>query len=109
MLTLEKGANAKRLDSAERCARIRSKLRSEKDVLAARPVTGSIDPLFSPLRDILPPAPSMFRSRTSSSGLLTGSERRRKSLTRLKIAVFAPMPIASESTATTVNPGLLAS
>ena len=69
-------------------------------MLAARPVIGSIEPLFSPLRDILPPTPSMFRSSTSSSGFRTGSERRRKSLTRLKIAVLAPMPTASESSAT---------
>ena len=49
------------------CERIRSKLRSEKDVLAARPVTGSIDPLFSPLRDILPPAPSITATLARSS------------------------------------------
>ena len=68
-----------------------------------------MNPLFSPARDILPPGPSIVRSSTSSSGFLTGSERRRKSFTRLKIAVFAPMPSASEKIATTQKPGLLRS
>ena len=35
---------------------------------ARRPVTGSIDPLFSPARDMRPPIPSTFLSSTSSSG-----------------------------------------
>ncbi len=75
-------------------------------MLEARPVAGSTDPLFSPARDILPRAPSMVRRSTNSSGFLTGSDRNRKSLTRLKIAVFAPMPSATESIATAVKPGL---
>ena len=38
-------------------------------------------------------------------GCCTGSERSRNSLTRLKIAVLAPMPSASDSTAIDANPG----
>src|SRR5215471_11538521 len=45
----------------------------------------------------------------SSRGFLTGSNRSRSSSNRLKIAVFAPIPRASESTATAVNIGLLRS
>src|SRR3989454_12001952 len=42
---------------------------------------------------------------TSRPGSLNGSGRRRTALTTLKIAVFAPMPSASVSTATAVKPG----
>jgi hypothetical protein len=93
-------------DERQRCARTRSRISSENDVLELRPVTGSIDPMFSPARDMRPFTPSTARNRTSSSGFLTGSTRRRKSLTRLKIAVFAPTPRARETTATAVKPGL---
>jgi hypothetical protein len=69
-------------------------------------VTGSTEPLFSPARDSLPRTPWVRRNSTSSPGFLTGNERSRKSFTRLKIAVFAPMPSASDTTATAVNAGL---
>ena len=36
---------------------------------------------------------------------MNGSGRRRMVLTKLKMAVFAPMPSASVSTATAVKPG----
>src|SRR6266481_5652626 len=42
-------------------------------------------------------------------GSLNGSRRRNRSLTKLKIAVFSPMPSASVRTATRVNPGDLRS
>src|SRR5205823_8931872 len=42
---------------------------------------------------------------TSRSGFLKGSGRSNTALTTLKIAVFAPMPSASVSTATAVKPG----
>ena len=105
-LTWENGANAKTSESAECWARKRSKISSENDVLELRPVAGSIDPLFSPARDILPrDALDQCGTARARPGFLTGSERSRKSLTRLKIAVLAPMPSASESTATEANPG----
>ena len=65
-----------------------------------------MNPLFSPPRDILPFTPSIERSSTSSSGFLTGMARRSTSLTSAKIAVFAPMPSASDRIATAANPGL---
>ncbi len=43
-------------------------------------------------------------SRTSESGLVTGSFRRYKPLIALKSAVFAPMPNASDTTTTVVQP-----
>src|SRR5439155_7684992 len=43
--------------------------------------------------------------RTSRSGSRYGSGRSKTALTTLKIAVFAPMPSASVSTATAVKPG----
>ena len=46
---------------------------------------------------------------TSSRGFWTGSVRRRIASTSSKIAVFAPMPNASDATATTANPGLFLS
>src|SRR5437763_427012 len=48
-------------------------------------------------------------SRTSCCGFLTGSVLSSTASMRLKIAVFAPMPRASESTATAVKPGFSAS
>ena len=45
---------------------------------------------------------------TSSCGLRTGSVLISTLFSRLKIAVLAPMPSASERTATAVNPGLAA-
>jgi hypothetical protein len=42
---------------------------------------------------------------TSRSGAANGSGLRSTALTRLKMAVFAPMPSASVNTAMTVNPG----
>src|SRR5882757_1751579 len=42
-------------------------------------------------------------------GSLNGSRRRKRSLIKLKIAVFSPMPSARVRTATTVNPGDLRS
>src|SRR6185369_11805310 len=44
---------------------------------------------------------------TSCSGCLTGNIFTITASTKLKIAVFAPMPSASESTATQVNAGFL--
>ena len=76
-------------------------------MLPNRPVAGSMKPLFSPKRDILPRAPSMVRNSTSSSGFLTGRERSSTSFTRLKMAVLAPMPSASDSTAMALKPGAL--
>src|SRR5438094_10201803 len=40
---------------------------------------------------------------------MNGSGRRRMVLTKLKMAVFAPMPSASVSTATVVKPGFFSS
>ena len=51
-------------------------------------------------------AESFMVIRRSSSGRCTGSDLSITASMRLKIAVFAPMPIASEITATTVNAGL---
>jgi hypothetical protein len=47
--------------------------------------------------------------RTSRPGSSTGSVRSTSALTRLKMALFAPMPSASDSTATAVKPGFLLS
>ena len=44
-------------------------------------------------------------SSTSCSGWATGRDRSISVLINVKIAVFAPMPSASEMTATAVNPG----
>ena len=46
---------------------------------------------------------------TSSSGAGNGSGFKRTALTTLKMAVFAPIPSASVSTATSVKPGCLIS
>ena len=43
-------------------------------------------------------------NRTNSSGWLTGSDLRRTALTRVKIAVFAPIPSASVITAMAAKP-----
>ena len=43
-------------------------------------------------------------SRTSESGFVTGSFRRNRLLIALKSAAFAPMPNASDSTMTAVQP-----
>src|SRR3989441_8583545 len=48
-------------------------------------------------------------SKTSCSGFLTGSILSSTTSIRLKIAVFAPMPSASVSTATAVKPGFFSS
>ena len=48
------------------CSRIGAKASSANDVLAARPVRGSIEPLFSPRLDIRPFPASIFRRSTSS-------------------------------------------
>ena len=45
----------------------------------------------------------------TSPGLGTGSGRRTSASAKLKMAQLAPMPMASDSTATVVNPGLAAS
>ena len=42
---------------------------------------------------------------TSRSGSFTGSVRSITALIRVKMAAFAPMPSASDSTATAENPG----
>src|SRR5207249_2307044 len=51
------------------------------------------------------PSVAALLRNTSSCGRSTGSNRSRTVSTRLKIAVFAPMPSASVSTATAVKPG----
>ena len=107
--TCENGAKANTSLSPGCDVCMRSNASSENEVLALRPVAGSIEPLFSPARDIRPPIPSTFLKRTRSSGCGTGSDRSSASLTRLKMAVLAPMPSASDRTATAVNPGLFTS
>src|SRR3954464_9119956 len=52
---------------------------------------------------------SVVETSISACGSWTGRGRSSTALTRLKIAVLAPMPSASDNTATSVNPGLLAS
>src|SRR4029078_7971112 len=47
--------------------------------------------------------------RTTRSGSEKGKPRRKRSCIKLKIAVFMPMPSASVSTASNVNPGDLRS
>src|SRR6266571_3499815 len=47
--------------------------------------------------------------RTTRSGSENGKPRRKRSCIKLKMAVFMPMPSASVSTATIVNPGDLRS
>src|SRR5439155_14919536 len=57
----------------------------------------------------VPPARSPVPNKTSWPGFCTGNSRSRTAFSRLKMAVFAPIPSASESTATAVKPGFLAS
>jgi hypothetical protein len=47
-----------------------------------------------------------FPNNTSSAGSFTGKDRSMTASSRLKMAVLAPMPKASESRATTVIAGL---
>jgi hypothetical protein len=51
------------------------------------------------------PQVSPFPSSTSCCGFFTGNERNITASIRLKMAVFAPIPSASESSATSVMPG----
>src|SRR2546426_485673 len=55
------------------------------------------------------PLGPLSKTITNRSVSLNGNGRRRMALTTLKIAVFAPMPSASVSTATAVKPGLFSS
>jgi hypothetical protein len=58
----------------------------------------------------LKPFPGLLeRAIISRSGSGNGRGLRRTALTTLKIAVVAPIPSASATTATTAKPGLLAS
>ena len=67
--------------------------------------------LYSPLWLSTPGGnPSLVHSTmTSESGSFTGNGFRMAASTRLKIAVFAPRPMASESTTASVNAGVLRS
>jgi hypothetical protein len=53
------------------------------------------------------PSPFFWRAETSTSadGSCTGSGRSSRALMNVKIAVFAPMPSASDSTAAAVKAG----
>ena len=84
---------------------------SENDVLALRPVTGSTDPLFSPDRDSRPPPDLQCCSEKDELPRVLHRQcaGRSTSLTRLKTAVFAPMPRASVNTTTAVKPRFLSS
>ena len=55
---------------------------------------------------VQPPSCSRHISNRSRSGCFTGIGRNSVDSISVKMAVFAPMPRASESTATAVNPGL---
>ena len=55
------------------------------------------------------PVESLVNTSTSRSGAATGSGLNSTASTMAKSAVLKPMPIASEATATSVNPGLLSS
>jgi len=57
-----------------------------------------------PAKGYLPGAASVSLSATSCSGLRNGSGRRRRVSTMLKIAVLAPMPMASVAAAMAVRP-----
>src|SRR5689334_19104830 len=52
---------------------------------------------------------ALHRNMTSSDGFSTGSDRSITASIRLKIAVFAPIPSTSVSTATAAKPGELRS
>ena len=54
---------------------------------------------------MLTSVPAACARKTSSSALVAFTVRKSTASIRLKIAVFAPMPSASESTAAAVNPG----
>lgn len=87
-------------------ARNCSKVSLENDVLVCSPVFGSR--MFHPLIDRgRAPFCAAQLKRTRRSGSLTGSDFNSTSLTRLKMTVLAPMPRASEATATTAKPGVL--
>ena len=61
----------------------------------------------SPLCDpAATPCASGSVNSTSARGSRTGSVASSTLFSRLKMAVFAPMPSASEATATSVKPGL---
>src|SRR6266513_5015913 len=66
---------------------------------------------FNPeLRESVTPRLGLTEAiRTSRSGSRYGSGRSNTALTTLKMAVFAPMPSASVSTATAVKPGFFRS
>ena len=55
------------------------------------------------------PTHSPLPKRYSCSGCGTGSGRSRIAFSKVKIAVFAPIPSVNDSSATAVNPGLFAS
>ena len=60
--------------------------------------------------DTMPvPDGAVIEKSASSWAFLTGSGRNISALIKLKIAVLAPIPNASESAATAVKPGLLRS
>ena len=52
------------------------------------------------------PVESLVKTSTSRSGAATLSGLNRSASTTAKSAVLKPMPIASDATATSVNPGL---
>ena len=54
------------------------------------------------------PPPNSLPKATRSCGLVTGSDFSMRLLMRVKMAVLAPMPRASERMATAVKPGLFA-
>src|SRR5439155_25845787 len=56
-----------------------------------------------------PVGPVLAEIETISSGFWTAIGRSNTALTKIKIAVFAPMPSASVSTATAVKPGFFSS
>jgi hypothetical protein len=58
---------------------------------------------------VLNALPDCHSNNTSRDGCLTGSVCNSTASTTLKSAVFAPIPSASESTATRVNPLCLSS
>src|SRR5882724_743350 len=65
---------------------------------------GADTPMSTRSRDLSPPYKC-----TTRDGSLNGRPRRNRSLIKLKIAVFSPMPTASVKTATQVNAGDLRS
>src|SRR5438034_2443756 len=65
---------------------------------------GADTPMSTRSRDLSPPYKC-----TTRDGSLNGRPRRKRSLIKLKIVVFSPMPTANVKTATQVNPGDLRS